>query len=43
MLGRWNGPTCKGRDIKHGCRITLLNQYIKEDYCLFLSYKKSKL
>ncbi|KAJ6081453.1 hypothetical protein N7499_006327 [Penicillium canescens] len=43
MFGGWNGPACKGRDIKHGCRITLLNQHMEKDYCLFPCHKESKL
>ncbi|KAL4924648.1 uncharacterized protein BDV17DRAFT_300918 [Aspergillus undulatus] len=28
-LGWWNGPACKGRDIKYGCRLTLLDRDVK--------------
>ena len=42
-LGRWYGPACKGRDIKNGCRVTLLNQDMKTNHIIRPSHMKSKL
>ncbi|KAL2829092.1 hypothetical protein BJY01DRAFT_240747 [Aspergillus pseudoustus] len=41
--GWWNGPACKGRDIKKGCKLTLLNGDTKITYVILPSCLKSKL
>ncbi|KAL2801999.1 hypothetical protein BJX63DRAFT_441529 [Aspergillus granulosus] len=41
--GGWNGPACKGRDIKNGCRLILLDQGIKRTYVILLRCLKSKI
>ncbi|KAL2836630.1 hypothetical protein BJY01DRAFT_238189 [Aspergillus pseudoustus] len=41
--GWWNGPVCKGRDMKRGCRLTLLEGDIKKTYVILPSRLKRKL
>lgn len=40
--GWWNGPACKGRDIKNGCRLTLLDRGTKKGLCILPRSLKSK-
>ncbi|KAL2828336.1 hypothetical protein BJY01DRAFT_240940 [Aspergillus pseudoustus] len=40
--GWWNSPASKGRDIKKGCRITLLDWNTKMAYVVIPSHPKSK-
>ncbi|KAL2801501.1 hypothetical protein BJX63DRAFT_443119 [Aspergillus granulosus] len=41
--GGWNGPACKGRDIKNGCRLTLLDRGMKRTYVILPRHLKSKI
>ncbi|KAL2801552.1 hypothetical protein BJX63DRAFT_426662 [Aspergillus granulosus] len=41
--GGWNSPACKGRDIKNGCRLILLDQGIKRTYIILPRHLKSKI